>query len=76
MLLELNQPAEALKDFEKTLTTEPRRFRSIAGAAKAATAAGDRATAKKYYAQLVKIAARGDKPGRAELIAARKIAGG
>jgi hypothetical protein len=74
MLLELNQPAEALKDFEKTLTIEPRRFRTVAGAAKAAMAAGDRATAKKYYAQLLQIAARGDKPGRAELITARKVA--
>jgi tetratricopeptide (TPR) repeat protein len=75
MLLELNQPAEALKDFEKTLTIEPRRFRSVAGAAKAAMAAGDTATAKKYYAQLIEIAARGDKPGRAELITARRLAG-
>jgi len=76
MLLELNQPAEALKDFEQTLTIEPRRFRSVAGAAKAAMATGDKATAKKYYAQLMKIAARGDKPGRAELVAARRISGG
>jgi tetratricopeptide (TPR) repeat protein len=73
MLLELNQPAEALKDFEKTLTIEPRRFRSVAGAAKAAAAAGDNATAKKYYAQLIEIAARGDKPGRTELVAARRL---
>ena len=76
MLLELNQPAEALKDFEKTLTIEPRRFRSVAGAARAAMAAGDSATAKKYYAELIKIAGRADKPGRADLIAARRIAGG
>jgi len=75
MLLELNQPAEALKDFEKTLSVEPRRFRTVAGAAKAAEAAGDRAKAKKYYAQLAEIAALGDKPGRAELIAARRMAG-
>jgi len=75
MLLELNQPGEALKDFEKTLTIEPRRFRSVAGAAKAAMAAGDSATAKKYYARLIEIAARGDKPGRAELITARNFAG-
>ena len=75
MLLELNQPGAALKDFEKTLTIEPRRFRSVAGAAKAAMAAGDSATAKKYYARLIEIAARGDKPGRAELITARNFAG-
>lgn len=73
MLLELNQPGEALKDFEKTLTIEPRRFRSVAGAANAAMASGDNATAKKYYAQLIEIAARGDRPGRAELVAARRL---
>jgi tetratricopeptide (TPR) repeat protein len=76
MLLELNQPAEALKDFERALTTEPRRFRTVAGAARAAMAVGDRATARKYYAELIKIAARADKPGRAELIAARRMARG
>jgi len=75
MLLELNQPAEALKDFETTLTIEPRRFRSVAGAAKAALAAGESAPAKRYYAQLMKIGERGDKPGRAELIAARRLTG-
>jgi tetratricopeptide (TPR) repeat protein len=74
MLLELNQPAAALKEFERTLKVEPRRFRTVAGAAKAAAAAGDRATARKYYEQLLKIAARGDKPGRAELITARRMA--
>ena len=74
MLLELKQPAAALTEFERTLKIEPRRFRSVAGAARAATAAGNRATARTYYAQLVKIAARGDKPGRAELVTARRIA--
>ncbi|HYN80659.1 MAG TPA: hypothetical protein VES88_04095 [Gemmatimonadaceae bacterium] len=76
MLLELNRPAEALKEFELTLRIEPRRFRAVAGAARAAMAAGNRAAARLYYAQLSKIAARADKPGRPELIAARRIAGG
>jgi tetratricopeptide (TPR) repeat protein len=74
MLLQLNRPAEALKEFEQTLKIEPRRFRTVAGAAKAATAAGDRAKARSYYSQLLTIAARGDRPGRAELITARRIA--
>jgi Tfp pilus assembly protein PilF len=76
MLLEVNQPAEALKEFEHTLKIEPRRFRTVAGAARAAMAAGDRATARRYYAQLLKIAARADKTGRAELITARRMADG
>ena len=74
MLLELNQPAEALGEFERTLKIEPRRFRAVAGAAKAATAAGNRTAARKYSAELLSIARRADKPGRAELISARKLA--
>ena len=75
MQLEMNQPKEGLTNFERTLKIEPRRFRTVADAAKAAMAAGDRAKAKKYYAQLIEISKRGDKPGRPELIAARKMAG-
>lgn len=74
MQLEMNQPAEALTNFERTLKIEPRRFRTVADAAKASMAAGDRAKAKKYYAQLIEITKRGDKPGRPELIAARRMA--
>jgi tetratricopeptide (TPR) repeat protein len=76
MLLQLKQPGEALNQFERTLKIEPQRFRTVAGAAQAAMAAGRRAAAEGYYAQLLKIAARGDKPGRAELITARRIAKG
>ena len=74
MLLELNQPAAALKEFERTLKIEPRRFRAVAGAAKAAMAAGDRAAARRYSAELLTIARRADKPGRAELVTARRMA--
>ncbi len=74
MLLQLNQPAAALTEFERTLKVEPRRFRSVAGAAKAATAAGNRAAARAYSAELLSIARRADKPGRAELVTARRIA--
>ncbi len=75
MQLEMNQPAEALTNFERTLKIEPRRFRTIADAAKAAMAKGDRVAAKKYYSQLIEVATRGDKPGRPELITARTIVG-
>ena len=43
MLLQLKQPAEALKEFEATLKKEPNRFRALYGAAHAAALAGDRA---------------------------------
>jgi hypothetical protein len=72
MLLASNRPAEALKEFETTLTREPNRFRALAGAAKAADAAGNRAAARRYYEQLVKVCARADKPGRPELQEARR----
>jgi len=75
MLLQLNQPAQALKEFEAVQKKEPNRFRAVAGAAKAAAASGDRASATKYYEQLVKICVKGDTPGRAELQEARRAAG-
>ncbi len=73
MLLQLKQPAQALKEFAATLEKEPNRFRSIAGAMQAATAAGDSVAAKKYAAQLLKTAAHADKPERQEVQIARRI---
>jgi tetratricopeptide (TPR) repeat protein len=71
LLLQLRQPADALKEFESTLKKEPNRFRAVYGAAKAASLAGDRAKARTYYMQLIKICERADTPERAELTAAR-----
>jgi hypothetical protein len=74
LLLELKRPAEALEEFEATLTKEPNRFRSLYGAAEAAKLAGDRHTAQTYFQKLLKVAARGDKPGRPELAEALSAA--
>jgi hypothetical protein len=74
MLLALKQPAEARKEFEATLAKEPNRFRAVAGAARAASMSGDRAAARQYYAQLLKICERADSPGRPELAEAKKQA--
>ena len=71
MLLELAQPSEALKEFEATLKKEPNRFRAVYGAATAAAKAGDRARARTYYGQLLKICERADTPDRPELKEAR-----
>jgi tetratricopeptide (TPR) repeat protein len=60
MLLETSQPAEALKEFEATMRVEPNRFRTVAGAARAAELAGDRQRAREHYAKLLTIAAGGD----------------
>jgi tetratricopeptide (TPR) repeat protein len=53
MLLELKQPALALKEFEASQIREPNRFRGLYGAARAAEAAGDRQKAGEYFAKLV-----------------------
>ena len=44
MLLELKQPAAALKEYQAVMKKEPNRFRAIYGAASAASLAGDQAT--------------------------------
>ncbi len=72
MLLEMKQPDLALKEYEATLKKEPNRFRALYGAAQAATLAGDVALAKKHNAQLLRTCKRGDKPGRPELMRARR----
>jgi len=74
MLLEMKEPAQARKEFEATMKKEPNRFRAVYGAARAASLMGDHAAARQYYAQLLKIAERGDRPGRPELVEARQAA--
>ena len=71
MLLELKLPAEALKEFEATLTKEPNRFRALYGAAEAAKLAGNQQAAQTHFRELLKVAERADKPGRQELAEAR-----
>jgi hypothetical protein len=56
MLLETGSPAAALVEYKATLKVAPRRFRSIAGAARAAELAGDLGTAKSYYTELAALA--------------------
>jgi len=73
MLLQVQEPALALQEFAATLQKEPDRFRALAGAARAAVQAGDRETAAKYYARLLKTCERADSPGRPELAEARRF---
>jgi len=60
MLLDLKQPALALKEFEATHKVEPNRFRGLYGAARAATQSGDIAKAKTYYEKLVVLSQNAD----------------
>ena len=67
MLLEINQPAEALRQFEATLKHEPNRFRALYGAGRAAQLKGDTETSRAYFRALLKVCEHADKPGRQEL---------
>jgi hypothetical protein len=73
MLLTSGDASGALREFEATLVTEPRRFRATAGAMKAANAAGDSARVRRYARDLAAIAERGDRPGRDDLATARRL---
>ena len=53
LLLELNQPAAALVEYRAMLSTDPNRFRSLLGEARAAKQTGDSATAHDAYRKLV-----------------------
>jgi tetratricopeptide (TPR) repeat protein len=55
LLMELNQPAQALTEYEKSLTTAPNRFYALNGAAKAAKKAGDQKKAAEYYGKLLQL---------------------
>jgi Tfp pilus assembly protein PilF len=71
LLNELNQPALALKEYEKSLETSPNRFNSIFGAARAAELARDNAKARAYYAKLIALSDQSD-GSRPELQQTRK----
>jgi predicted Zn-dependent protease len=61
MLLEVRQPAEALKAFEASAQREPNRFRGVYGTAQAAALSGDRAKARMYYAKFVALTEKADR---------------
>ena len=62
LLLELNQPDAALAEYKEMLRTDPNRFRSILGEARAAKQLGDAAAAHDAYQKLVSLS----KPTTAE----------
>lgn len=72
MFLEMKQPAQALEQFEATLTKEPGRLRALYGAGRAAQLSGKREASQKYFAELLKVCERMDKPGRPEIMEAQK----
>ena len=52
LLIELNQPRQALQEFAASLQDSPNRFNGLFGAARAAELLGDKKTASDYYAKL------------------------
>jgi len=70
LLLELNEPAQALKEFELSLQTARNRYRGFYGAAKAAERASDRQTARAFYEKLVALSGHADTE-RPELVEAK-----
>jgi tetratricopeptide (TPR) repeat protein len=72
ILLEDDQPAEALAEYEAVLAKEPNRYRAVAGAMEAAEKAGDLEKARAHAAHLLEQAAEADSE-RSSLQLARQI---
>ncbi len=53
LLLEQNNPSQALREFEGALRVAPNRFNALYGAAQAAQKSGDLEKAKTYFTQIV-----------------------
>jgi tetratricopeptide (TPR) repeat protein len=70
MLLEVQEPLQALKEFEHSLRVEPNRFNGLFGAARSAQLAGNAEKARSYYAKLVSLSEHSD-GARPELTEAR-----
>ena len=70
LLLELNQPDAARAEYKEMLRTDPHRFRSILGEARAAKQSGDTAAAHDAYQKLVALSKPAG-PERPELAEAK-----
>ena len=74
LLLERKDGAAALQEYQAVLRTDPNRFRSVLGTARAAALAGDDGTAREAYRQLVESCIKADTE-RPELMEARHFLG-
>lgn len=72
LLLDLNRPKAALKEFESSLQANPNRLRGLYGAAKASEMLGDREKARQWYEKLGTLTCAAD-PGRPELQEAKML---
>lgn len=60
LLLELERPQDALKEYVVSLRISPNRMNGYLGAARAAVAAGDEQSARTYYRRLLDLATHAD----------------
>jgi hypothetical protein len=72
LLLEVGMAKAAGVEYDRAAKQTPNRFRGLYGAARAAEAAGDRASASAHYQKLTQLAARADSD-RPELDRARRF---
>jgi tetratricopeptide (TPR) repeat protein len=56
LLMEQEQPAEALAAYKRSIELYPRRFNGLLGAARAARALGDESLARTFYQELLEVA--------------------
>jgi tetratricopeptide (TPR) repeat protein len=73
MLLGLNQPQQAMEEYEKSMQIDPNRFNALAGAAQAAELAGHAEKASTYYGRLLKNCDDGKHSDRPELRRAKVV---
>lgn len=59
-LLATGKPGDALREFEVVMKCEPNRYRTFAGAARAAESAGDVTKTREYHARLLALTAQAD----------------
>jgi hypothetical protein len=73
-LLDLNKPADALREYEAVLQREPNRLRATLGAARSAERLGDAAKARSHYTKVLELTESADSV-RPEVLHARKVLG-
>lgn len=62
LLMLAHQPKESLVEYQAVLKIAPNRFNALYGAAKAAEASGDAATASGYFKKLTEVAVGDERP--------------
>ena len=73
MLLELGRSRDALREYEKSLKTDPNRFNGLYGAAHAAELSGEHVAATRYSSQLLQNCVATGSSDRPELSRARAL---